>query len=111
MLVREGDVTDDIYFVESGTLTATVVSEAGASIRVRTMGPGTVIGEVAMYTRKPRSASVVAESPCTLHRLSRSALEAMLETTRTRPRGCRAGSRNGWPTGERNLRIVRVLLQ
>jgi SulP family sulfate permease len=78
VLVREGDVTDDIYFVESGTLTASVASKAGAAIRIRTMGPGTVIGEVALYTRKPRTASVVAESPCTLHRLSRSALEAML---------------------------------
>ena len=112
VLVREGDATDDIYFVESGTLTASVVSNAGATIRIRTMGPGAVIGEVALYTRKPRSASVVAESPCTLHRLSRSALEAML-----RDDPDTAARLQSW-FAERmadrlsdNLRIVRVLLQ
>ena len=111
-LVREGDVTDDIYFVESGTLTASVVSEAGATIRIRTMGPGAVIGEVALYARIPRSASVVAESPCTLHRLSRSSLEAML-----RDDPDTAARLQSW-FAERmadrlsdNLRIVRVLLQ
>ena len=110
--MREGDVTDDIYFVESGTLTATVVSEAGATIRIRTMGPGAVIGEVATVHAKPRSASVVAESPCTLHRLSRSALEAML-----RDDPDTAARLQSW-FAERmadrlsdNLRIVRVLLQ
>ncbi len=112
VLVHEGDATDDIYFVESGTLTASVVSNAGATIRIRTMGPGAVIGEVALYTRRPRSASVVAESPCTLHRLSRSALEAML-----RDDPDTAARLQSW-FAERmadrlsdNLRIVRVLLQ
>ena len=112
VLVREGDVTDDIYFVESGALTASVASEAGDTIRIRTMGPGAVIGEVALYARRPRSASVVAESPCTLHRLSRSSLEAMV-----RDDPDTAARLQSW-FAERmadrlsdNLRIVRVLLQ
>ena len=76
------------------------------------MGPGAVIGEVALYTRRPRSASVVAESACTLHRLSRSALEAMV-----RDDSDTAARLQSW-FAERmadrlsdNLRIVRVLLQ
>jgi SulP family sulfate permease len=112
VLVHEGDATDDIYFVESGTLTASVLSDAGATVRIRTMGPGAVIGEVALYTRRPRSASVVAESPCTLHRLSRSSLEAMV-----RDDPDMAARLQSW-FAERmadrlsdNLRIVRVLLR
>jgi SulP family sulfate permease len=76
------------------------------------MGPGAVIGEVALYTRRPRSASVVAESPCTLHRLSRSSLEAMV-----RDDPDMAARLQSW-FAERmadrlsdNLRIVRVLLR
>lgn len=112
VLVREGDVTDDIYFVESGALTASVLSDAGATVRIRTMGPGAVIGEVALYAHRPRSASVVAESPSTLHRLSRSSLEAMV-----RDDPDTAARLQSW-FAERmadrlsdNLRIVRVLLQ
>jgi SulP family sulfate permease len=112
VLVREGDATDEIYFVEAGSLTASVLSEAGATVRIRTMGPGSVIGEVALYARRPRSASVVAESRCTLHRLSRGALETMV-----RDDPDTAARLQSW-FAERmadrlsdNLRIVRVLLR
>ena len=111
VLVREGDVTDDIYFVESGTLTASVGSEPGATMRIRTMGPGALIGEVALFTRTPRTASVVAESPCTLHRLSRSALDEML-----RDDPDTAARLQRWFAGRMadrlsdNLRTVRALL-
>jgi SulP family sulfate permease len=112
VLVREGDETDDIYFVESGTLTASVVSEAGVTMRIRTMGPGAVIGEVALFTRRPRSASVVAESPCTLHQLSRSALEAMLrDDPDTAARLQRWFAERMADRLSDNLRIVRVLLR
>jgi SulP family sulfate permease len=112
VLVREGDVTDDIYFVESGTLTASVVTEAGATMRIRSMGPGAVIGEVALYARIPRSASVVAESPCTLHRLSRSSLEAMVrDDPDTAARLQRWFAERMADRLSDNLRIVRVLLQ
>lgn len=111
VLVRRGDTTDDVYFVESGILTAEVVAESGATLRIRKMGPGALIGEVALFTRKPRTASVVAESPCTLHRLSRSALEEML-----RDDPDTAARLQSW-FAERmadrlsdNLRIIRVLL-
>jgi SulP family sulfate permease len=111
VLVRRGDMTDDVYFVESGILTAEVVAESGATLRIRKMGPGALIGEVALFTRKPRTASVVAESPCTLHRLSRSALEQLVrEDPET------AARLQSW-FAERmadrlsdNLRIVRALL-
>lgn len=111
VLVRRGDMTDDIYFVESGILSAEVVAESGATLRIRKMGPGALIGEVALFTRKPRTASVVAESPCTLHRLSRSALEELL-----RDDPDTAARLHSW-FAERmadrlsdNLRIVRALL-
>ena len=111
VLVHRGDMTDDIYFVESGILSAEVVAESGATLRIRKMGPGALIGEVALFTRKPRTASVVAESPCTLHRLSRNSLEEMV-----RDDPDTAATLQSW-FAERmadrlsdNLRIVRALL-
>jgi SulP family sulfate permease len=80
-------------------------------MRIRTMGPGALIGEVALFTRTPRTASVVAESPCTLHRLSRSALDEML-----RDDPDTAARLQRWFAGRMadrlsdNLRTVRALL-
>jgi SulP family sulfate permease len=37
-------------------------------------GPGAVVGEIAFYTGRPRSASVVAASPVVAWRLSREAM-------------------------------------
>ena len=41
------------------------------------MGPGTVVGEVALYLGAEQPASVVSEEPSRLYRLTRQALERM----------------------------------
>jgi sulfate permease, SulP family len=76
-LIRQGQPSDDVYLLESGTLTAQFTGEEGSPVRLRTMGPGIVVGEVGMYTGGARTASIVAEEPSRLLRLSRSALERM----------------------------------
>jgi sulfate permease, SulP family len=76
-LIRQGDPSDDLYFLESGRVTAQFLRPDGQSLRLRTMGPGTVVGEVTLYLATVRTASVVAESPSKLYRLSRAALSEM----------------------------------
>ena len=44
-------------------------------MRLRTLRPGVVVGEMAMYTGVPRSADVVAETPSVVLRLSRESIE------------------------------------
>jgi len=78
VLVRQGELADELYFVESGVLTATVQTPAGRTMRVRTMVAGAVVGEVAALSGGPRTASVIAETNCTLCRLTRSALDDMV---------------------------------
>lgn len=75
VLVRQGEVTDDMYLVESGVLTASVNAPSGGTLRVRRMAAGAVIGEVALLSGRPRTVSVTAETDCTLCRLSRAALD------------------------------------
>jgi SulP family sulfate permease len=50
-------------------------------MRLRTVPPGVVVGEVAHYTGTPRTADVVAEVPSVVLRLSRDAI-ARLEADR-----------------------------
>jgi sulfate permease, SulP family len=76
-LMRQGEPSDGLYFLESGRLTVQLESAEGGRMRLRTMGPGTVVGEVTLYLRTPRTASVVAEVPSRLHRLSADALARM----------------------------------
>ena len=46
-------------------------------MRLSTVRPGVVVGEVALYTGVHRTADVVAETPCVVLRLSRASLERL----------------------------------
>ena len=64
-LVREGDFSDEMVAIESGT--ADVV-RGGRT--VASLGPGDVFGEMGVLEREMRSASIVASSPMRLIRLT-----------------------------------------
>jgi SulP family sulfate permease len=76
-LIRQGDSSDDLYFLESGRLTAQLMSPEGEAVRIQTMGPGAVVGEVSLYGGTARTASVVSETPSKLHRLTKANLDDM----------------------------------
>jgi SulP family sulfate permease len=76
-IIRQGEISDDMFFLESGSLTAVLTLPSGQSMRLRTMAPGVVVGEIGMYLESHRTASVVSETSSRLHRLSRQALDEM----------------------------------
>jgi sulfate permease, SulP family len=76
-LLRQGDPPDDVFVLQSGRLTVEVTTPEGKRIRLRSVLPGVVVGEVAMYTGTPRTADVVAETPSVVLRLSRDAIERL----------------------------------
>lgn len=78
-LIRQGDDSSDLYFIESGRVTVQFEMRSQEPVRVHTMGAGTVVGEVALYLGIPRSASVVAEVPSVVYCLTKNALEKMKE--------------------------------
>jgi sulfate permease, SulP family len=77
VLMRQAEPSDDLFVLESGRLKVEATTPEGTRIRLRSVSPGVVVGEIAMYLRGPRTADVVAETPCVVLRLSRSALERM----------------------------------
>lgn len=104
-LMREGEPGDAMYLVISGRLRAYVRDAAGHERPVREMGRGQVVGEMALFTHEPRSASVVAVRDSVLARLDGAALPALLAAspavsiaiTRQTVQRLRAGPRQaGW---------------
>jgi SulP family sulfate permease len=79
-LIRQGECLDDLYFLESGRLTVELTPDAGAPMRLRAVTAGAVVGELGLYLRSPRTATVVSECRCIVYRLSRRALEDMERT-------------------------------
>jgi SulP family sulfate permease len=77
VLIRKDEAPDDVFILESGRLSVETVTSTGTRMRLRTVLPGVMVGEVAMYTGVSRTADVVAEEPSVVLRLRRSAIERM----------------------------------
>ncbi len=75
--IRQGEQSAEMYFIEAGRLTALLEQPSGSQVRLRTILPGTVIGEVACYLGLPRSASVIADQDSSAFRITKDALERM----------------------------------
>lgn len=76
-VIRQGEPADDVYLLESGRITAGVDIAGREGFRLRTMGPGAVVGELPLYLGTVRTASVIAETPSTLYRLTTSDFHRM----------------------------------
>jgi len=78
-LFTAGEPGDGCYRVEQGLLKVTVVSPSGGERILAILGPGTLVGELAMVDAQPRSASVVAARDSELSFISRASFEAVAE--------------------------------
>jgi SulP family sulfate permease len=76
-LMRQGTPADDLYFIESGVMSIQLDLEDGNFLRLRTRGPGTTVGEVALFRGGVRTASVLTERSGKVYRLSAEALRHM----------------------------------
>jgi SulP family sulfate permease len=76
VLIRQDEPPDDVFVLESGRLRVEMRTLEGTRIRLRSVLPGVMVGEVALYTGA-RTADVVAEEPSVVLRLRRSAIERM----------------------------------
>ena len=77
MLIHQGDPPDDMFVLESGLLRVELSTPEGERVRLSSVRPGVVVGEVALYTGAPRTADVIAETPCVVLGLSRSSIERL----------------------------------
>jgi EAL domain-containing protein (putative c-di-GMP-specific phosphodiesterase class I) len=70
VLFREGDAPTTAFLIESGTLRISAQRD-GVPVVLGELGPGTLVGEMAVLDDSPRSASATALEPCILTPIDR----------------------------------------
>jgi hypothetical protein len=82
IIISEGEPGESLYMLSLGRVKAFKRSPAGKQALLGEMSEGAFFGEISVLTGKPRSATVVAATPCELLELDRPTLD---EITRTHP--------------------------
>ena len=81
LLTGEGDPGDALFVILSGELQV-VKKSRRTEVPIAVLGPGEIVGEMAIFEAQPRNASVRAVSPSRVIRIER---DEILELLRTRP--------------------------
>src|SRR5579859_5218638 len=82
--VREGDIADCMYVVLEGQVSVHKINDAKHIVTIATLGPGDFFGEMALLDEGTRSATVVAQDPCSLFVLDRTAFLKVLDQENSR---------------------------
>ena len=77
-LVRQGQSADGAYIIESGSAEVITALPGGGEAKVATLGPGSVLGEMALLERGTRSATVIASAPVQGYFVDRDAFRMLL---------------------------------
>lgn len=80
VLLREGDRGEEMYFVQHGTLIVSKAVTGRVDQVLARLGAGEFFGEMALFGRSPRSATVQAETDAVLLALDREHLDRLVET-------------------------------
>jgi len=78
-LFRQGQAGDSMYLLLSGRLAVKLEHEDGSETQLAELLPGAPVGEIALLTGQPRTASVYASTDAELLRCSRSSYERLAE--------------------------------
>lgn len=76
-LMRQGDKADGMYVVVNGSLMYEVRNDQGLVVSTGTFSKGDIIGEMALLTGEPRTATVVATLSCEIVKISTVAFETV----------------------------------
>jgi len=73
MILQQATLGDSLYVLIDGRVKVVLIGEDGREVILSVLGAGAVFGEMSLLDDEPRSAHVIAMTPCnalTLHRLA-----------------------------------------
>jgi SulP family sulfate permease len=77
VLAVQGEQTRDLFLIQQGQISAQLSTAHGPAVRLRTMGAGSIVGEIGLYLNMPRTASLIVDADSVIWRLSPEALQKM----------------------------------
>ncbi len=81
IIIKEGDFGKDVYLIISGKVVVAEKLTSSNKYKVlATLGPGEIFGEMAMIDGQPRSATLVAATPCKILVFSPENFEKVFKT-------------------------------
>lgn len=83
VLFHAGDTGDGCYYLRRGAVTASVVARDGQERLLAVIGPGSLIGEMALADDAQRSATVTALKPCRLLHIGKAAFFRLADANPT----------------------------
>ena len=75
IIARQGEDASSMHFILEGRVGIIVDLPEGRTVRVRSLGPHTTVGEMGLLARRPRSATIQAEAASVLYELDADAFE------------------------------------
>jgi CRP-like cAMP-binding protein len=78
-LMEQGEEGDSLVILLAGEARVSMIASNGREIILDYVGPGAVLGEIALLDGKPRTANVCALTPGRMIRFTRPAFEAFIE--------------------------------
>jgi len=75
VIARQGDAANSMHFILEGRVGIIIDLGDGRTMRVRSLGRHTTVGEMGLITQRPRSATIQAEAPSVLYELTADAYE------------------------------------
>ena len=70
-IIKQNDIGDSLYVINDGVVSVYLDGENEEKIFLAKLGVGDFIGEGSLLTGEPRSANVIAETPCIAIKVSK----------------------------------------
>lgn len=77
-IVRQGQPADGAYIIESGTADVVTALPGGGELTLAALGPGSMLGEMALLESGVRAATVIARAPVSAFFIERDTFRALL---------------------------------
>ncbi len=78
-VIREGDASDSMYYVQSGTL-CVLKRKGDIDSQIGTIIAGELVGEMSFLDQNPRSASVKAMTECELIEIPHEKFQSLMDS-------------------------------
>lgn len=80
IVFAQGDPGASLYLIESGRVSVTLSTPDGREVLIASLGPGDLLGELALLDGEPRSADAVVQEEAQLYALQRDDFAAFVES-------------------------------